>query len=137
MEKAFWDERGKGARFRVTTVGREFFRARCLPRLQSSEIDEMIHTVEGALCEEGIVSQVVAERDGRLLRVRIAGCAHRPVEEMMVAQGARPFTCMPANLIALAIEEKLDRPVELAEIKLEDDACHILLVLFDERPFLG
>jgi hypothetical protein len=31
LEKAFWDERGKGARFRVTTVGREFFRTECLP----------------------------------------------------------------------------------------------------------
>ena len=25
LEKAFWDERGKGARFRVTNVGRDFF----------------------------------------------------------------------------------------------------------------
>ena len=28
MEKAFWDERGKGARFRMTTVGREFYKAK-------------------------------------------------------------------------------------------------------------
>jgi len=27
LEKAFWDERGKGARFRVTTVGRGYFNA--------------------------------------------------------------------------------------------------------------
>ena len=25
LEKAFWDERGKGARFRVTKVGRQYF----------------------------------------------------------------------------------------------------------------
>jgi hypothetical protein len=36
----------------------------------------------------------------------------------------------------LAIEEKLDRPAELAEIKLEDGACHVLIVLFDQRPVL-
>jgi S-adenosylmethionine:diacylglycerol 3-amino-3-carboxypropyl transferase len=35
MEKAFWDERGKGARFRLTTVGREFFKTKCLSRLHS------------------------------------------------------------------------------------------------------
>ena len=46
LEKAFWDERGKGARFRVTTVGREFFKTKCLPRLQSTEIDDMVHTIE-------------------------------------------------------------------------------------------
>lgn len=136
LEKAFWDERGKGARFRVTTVGREFFRAECLPRLQSTEIDDMIRGVESALKDKGIVSQVSATRDGRLLRVRIEGCAHRSVEDRLVAHEAMPFTCVPANLIVLAVEEKLDRPAELAEIKLEDGACHILIVLFDQRPVL-
>jgi hypothetical protein len=136
LEKAFWDERGKGARFRVTTVGREFFRAECLPRLQSTEIDDMIRVVESALRDKGIVSQVSATRDGRLLRVHIEGCAHRAVEDRLVAQETKPFTCVPANLIVLAIEEKLDRPAELAEIKLEDGACHVLIVLFDQRPVL-
>jgi hypothetical protein len=136
LEKAFWDERGKGARFRVTKVGHKFFETECLPRLQSTEIDDMVRTVEGVLQEKGIVSKVSAERDGRLLRVRIEGCAHRAVEDRMVAQQTKPFTCVPANLIVLAIEEKLDRPAELAEIKLEDGACHIVIVLFDKRPFL-
>jgi len=136
LEKAFWDERGKGARFRVTMAGREFFKNQCLPRFQSIEIDDMIQTIESALQEKGIVSRVSAERDGRLLRVRIEGCAHRAVEDRLVAQETKPFTCIPANLIVLAIEEKLDRPAELAEIKLEDGACQILIVLFDKRPFL-
>jgi hypothetical protein len=136
LEKAFWDERGKGARFRVTMAGREFFKTQCLPRFQSTEIDDMIQTIESALQEKGIVSRVSAERDGRLLRVRIEGCAHRAVEDRLVAQETKPFTCIPANLIVLAMEEKLDRPAELAEIKLEDGACQILIVLFDKRPFL-
>ena len=136
LEKAFWDERGKGARFRLTTVGREFFNARCLPRLQSTEIPAMVRAVETALKEEGIGGGVSAEADGRMLRVRVEGCAHRSVEDKMVANETKPFTCVPANLIVLAIEEKLDRPAELAEIKLEEDGCHILVVLFDRRPFL-
>ena len=136
LEKAIWDERGKGARFRLSTVGREFFKTTCLPRLQSTEIDDMVRTIEGALQEKGIVSRVSAERDGRLLRVQVEGCAHRLVEDTLVAHETRPFTCVPANLIVLAIEEKLDRPAELAEIKLKDGACHILIVLFDKRPFL-
>ena len=118
LEKAIWDERGKGARFRVTTVGHEFFKTACLPRLQSTEIDDMVRTIEGALQEKGIVSQVSAENDGRLMRVRVEGCVHRAVEDRMVAHETKPFTCVPANLIVLAIEEKLDRPAELAEIKL-------------------
>jgi hypothetical protein len=136
LEKAFWDERGKGARFRVTTVGRSFFATECLPRLQSTEVFDMIAAVESALKDKGIVSKVSVEGDGRLLRIRIEGCAHRSVEDRLVAQGSMPFTCVPANLIVLAIEERLDRPAELAEIKLEDGACHVLIVLFDQRPVL-
>ncbi len=137
LEKAFWDERGKGARFRVTTVGSDFYRTKCLPGLQSVEIDGIVQAIERALQEEGIVKRVSVAIDGRLLRVRIEGCAHRSVEDRLVALGTKPFTCVPANLIVLAIEEKLDRPVELAEIKLEDGACQILLVLFEQRPVLG
>jgi hypothetical protein len=75
-----------------------------------------------------------AEIDGKLLRVRIEGCAHRPVEDRMVAHETKPFTCVPANLIVLAMDEKLNRPAELAEIKLEEGACQVLIVLFDKRP---
>jgi hypothetical protein len=137
LEKAFYDERGKGARFRMTTVGREYFTKNCLPLLQSSEINQILLTVKDFLQNSGIVGNVSYDSDERLLRIRVEGCWHRPVEEKMIAREIEPFACIPANLIVLAIEEKLDRPVELAEIKLEDGACQLLLVVFDQRPVLG
>jgi hypothetical protein len=137
LEKAFYDERGKGARFRMTTVGREYFMKNCLPLLQSSEINQILETVKDFLQNAGIIANVSFDSDERMLRVRVEGCLHRSVEENMIARDIEPFTCVPANLIVLAIEEKLDRPVELAEIKLEDGACHLLLVVFDQRPVLG
>jgi hypothetical protein len=137
LEKAFWDERGKGARFRTTTVGREYFEDKCLPLIQSSELDHILDTIENALQREGIVGQVSYDSEDRLLRLQVEGCVHRQVEEKMMARSVEPFTCVPANLIVLAIEAKLDRPVELAEIKLEEGACQLLLILFDQRPTLG
>ncbi len=137
LEKAFWDERGRGARFRTTTVGREYFEDKCLPLLQSADLDDILHTIEDVLQHEEIAGKVSYDREDRLLRVRVDGCIHWQVEEKMMALGIEPFTCVPANLIVLAIEEKLDRPVELAEIKPEDGACHLLLVVFDQRPTLG
>ena len=137
LQKAFWDERGRGARFRMTKVGREFFQEKCLPLLQSPDLDEVLNTVKGVLRAEGITADLSFNYEDRLLRVEVAGCLHRQAEERMVAHGIEPFTCVPANLIALAIEEKLDRPVELAEIKLEEGTCRLLLVVFDRRPVLG
>src|SRR4030042_3390696 len=134
LEKAFWDERGRGARFRMTTVGREYSQDQVRPLLQSPELEHILKTVQDILQKEGVAGQVSYDRDGRLLRVSVDRCIHQQVEERMIAHGIEPFTCVPANLIVLAIGEKLDRPVELAEIKKDDSGCHLLLVLFEKRP---
>ena len=134
LQKAFWDERGKGARFRVTTVGRDYFLDKCLPRIETGEVEPIIETIEQVMREEGIVASISHELDGRLLRIEVQGCLHEAVEQRLIAKGVEPFTCIPANLVVLAIEALLDRPVELAEIKIVDRACHLLLVLFESRP---
>jgi hypothetical protein len=136
LQKAFWDERGLGARFRTVSVGREHFKSQVLPQLTTNEIGDFIRAIEKALKDEGIVAKISFTEDGRLLRVKVEGCIHRAVEERLAQFDIPPFTCVPANLIAFAIEEKLDRPVELAEIKVEADGCNLLLVTFEQRPVL-
>ena len=136
LEKAFWDERGKGARFRMTTVGRGFFKEKCQPLLQSSDLEHISQTIEDVLRQEGIVSKVSYSREEQLLRIQVEGCVHLPVEEKMIAHGIEPFTCLPVNLVVLAVEELWDRPVELAEVKVEEGTCQLLVVLFEKRPTL-
>ena len=46
LERALYDERGKGARFRTTTVGHSYFRERCLPRIQASDIAGILPVLE-------------------------------------------------------------------------------------------
>jgi hypothetical protein len=136
LQKAFWDERGKGARFRTTTVGKKYFEGKFLPLIKSNDIDEIVNIIQNTLKDENIVGKMTSERDGRLLRVQVEGCVHLEVEESLKALDVEPFTCIPANLIVLAIEDKLDLPVELAEIKLEDGACQLLIVVFEKRHTL-
>lgn len=136
LQKAFWDERGKGARFRTTTVGREYFTQKFLPLIKSDDLDQILDVIQDVLQEEGIAAKVSHESEDRLLRVSVEGCVHREVEQRLLGDNVEPFTCVPANLVVLAIEKKLDRPVELAEVKLEDGACQLLLVLFD-KPTLA
>jgi hypothetical protein len=45
LEKAFWDERGKGARFRVTNVGRDYFLDKCRPRIESREVEGILQAI--------------------------------------------------------------------------------------------
>ncbi len=136
MEKAFWDERGRGARFRMMNVGREYYTEKCRPLLQQGDQDALVQAVMDLLKRDGIVAEVSYVRDDRLLKVAVKGCVHQALEAKLISHGVEPFTCVPANLIVLALEEKLDRPVELAEIKAQDGACHLLLVVFDQRPTL-
>jgi hypothetical protein len=136
LEKAFWDERGKGARFRLTTVGRGFFKDKVRPLLKSSDLDQILQTIEDVLRQQGIASKLTYNNEERLLRVKVEGCVHRSVEEKMLAHGVEPFACLPVNLVVLAIEEIWDRPAELAEVKIEEGFCQLLVVLFDKRPTL-
>ena len=136
LQKAFWDERGRGARFRTTTVGREYFLERCLSLIQSADVEHILQIINQVMNEEEIAENASYSTEDRLLRVRVEGCIHLKVEEKLLAHGVEPFTCVPANLVVLAIEKKLDRPVELAEVEIEDGACNIQLIVFDERPSL-
>jgi hypothetical protein len=136
LEKAFWDERGKGARFRMTKVGYEYFNEKVKPLLQSTEIENILEKIKGVLQTEGITGDISYNREERLLKVSVKGCIHRSVEERMTGRGVEPLACIPANIIALAIEEKLDIPVELAEIKVEEGVCQLLMVIFEKRPSL-
>ena len=100
------------------------------------EVEKIVGAIEGVLKSDGIVANISYEVEDRLVRVQVESCIHREVEERMLAKDIEPFTCVPANLIVLAIEEKLDLPVELAEIKVEKEACQLLLALFEQRPVL-
>jgi hypothetical protein len=104
--------------------------------MASNEIEKIIPAIEAALREEGITGKISFQQEERLLRVTVESCAHRQVETRMSESGMEPVACFPANLIMLAIEEKLDLPVELAEIKPKDGFCEFLLIIFEKRPSL-
>ena len=49
LEKAFWDERGKGARFRTTTIGKKYFTDKFFPLIESDDIDEIVSIIQDTL----------------------------------------------------------------------------------------
>lgn len=136
IQKAFWDERGNGARFRLTTVGREYFADRCLSRIHGESVAEIVEGIGKALAEEGIATGLSHEEEDRLVRLKIPGCRHQSVERRFIAAGAEPLMCVPANLVVLAVEAVLKRPAEIAEIKVGEEGCEVTLVLFEPRPDL-
>jgi len=92
-----------------------------------------VNAVHEVLAEKGVIGSVSYAQEDLTLRVSVQACLHLPVEERMLEKGIEPFTCVPANLIIMGIEDKLNRQVELAEIKCENGICQLMLVVFD-RP---
>jgi hypothetical protein len=133
LEKAFWDERGKGARFRLTNIGQQYFKDKVLPQIQSNEVEQILDVVGNVLKNDGLLEEFSYTIEERLLRVQIKGYIHLQVDEKMSEMGIEPLASVPGNLVALAIEEKLDVPVELAEIKVTEGVCELLLVMFEKR----
>jgi hypothetical protein len=134
LAKAFWDERGAGARYRTAKVGEEFYKQYCRKEIRAKDPASIVQAISNVLKTQGILSEVSLEQDERLLRIRIEGCLHRPIEDKVRELGTEPFTCLPSNLIMMAIDEILNRPTEIAEIKCDGNVCQLLIILFDERP---
>jgi hypothetical protein len=131
-QKAFWDERGKGALFRLTTVGRAFFNDKILPQLNdSSTLETVINTIDRVLQEEGIIEQGEMQIEDKLVRIKLKSCVHRGIAARFSELGLPPCYCLPANLCVLAIDTVLDLDAEIAEIKVEDDHCEALIVIFE------
>jgi hypothetical protein len=133
FQKAFWDERGKGARFRLTSVGREFYKNNVSAQIQSENLDGIVDEVSKILKQHGILESGAVEIEDQLIRIRMKSCIHRPVEDKFAAIAIEPCSCMPANICAFAITDKLKLPVELAELKLENGYCQALLIVFENN----
>lgn len=118
----------------MTTIGRDFFKDKCLQKIKSSDPAAIVQAVDEVLREAGVIAGIQYSLEDRLLRVTVQGCIHVPVEKKMLEKGIEPFACLPANLIVLMVEEKLNQPVELAQVKVEGGSCQLLLVLFEKRP---
>ena len=132
LQKAFWDERGKGARFRMTTIGKELFNEKIFPQLDDSSLEGVLNTVNSILMEEGLIQQGSLAVEDRLVRLKISSCVHCEVAKRFADLGLPPCTCLPANICALAINKKLNRPAEIAEIKFKDGHCEALIVVFEQ-----
>lgn len=132
LQKAFWDERGKGARFRMTTIGQEFFNEKVLPKLDGSSLETIITKIISILEEEGMIENASAEIEEQLVRLHIGSCIHGDVAERFADLGLPPCACVPANICTLAINTKLDLPAEIAEIKYKDGHYDVLIVVFKQ-----
>ncbi len=121
VQKAFYDERGKGARYRLTTTAVSFVKERLGEK--AGDIGEIKKYLEASELVEGMKWS----EDAISLKVQIDGCCLKQVRDAFTDAGLQPLSCPMANIIMNALEIKSSLSPELLPIEIEENSCKLTM----------
>jgi hypothetical protein len=134
LEKALYYERGRGAYFRATLVGKDFIDRKSI---EGNTVEEVIESCLKVMREEGMMRNASYKKDekGTLLTFEIEACIHLPVEAKLKEEGVPAYICPPINMILCKIREIMDLAVEIADITVNQEAgrCAVRVVIFKQK----
>lgn len=117
-QKEFYDERGRGARYRMTTVGVSFFK-------KAIEDLKDLNSVVSWLKDNGFAENIEMTEDNVSVTLRVKGCCLMNVREEFRNKGIEPLSCPIANVIMHSMELNGSMPPEILPIEFEGDTCKI------------
>ncbi len=125
LEQAFWDERGRGGRYRTTLVGVDHFKDRL--SVPAGDWRKGLDEAAALLKADGVVSQVTSSYEGQnVIRCRIRGCVHEADHSSLKRE---PFVCPPGNLLMHAVSCACGAFPELMQVKCKDGECLVSMVV--------
>ena len=116
IQKEFWNERGKGARYRLTLIGTDFIKGQVK---DPKNIDEIVAYFK----KEGFCDDISAEEDNFSYTMTIKNCAFKDVRDGFMDKDQQPLSCPIGNAIMRAIELQSGLAPELLPIKRDGDTC--------------
>jgi hypothetical protein len=117
VQKAFYDERGKGARYRLTTTGVSFVKEQLGNKV--GDFAEIKRYLEGS----ELVKRIEWSEDEIACKVRVDGCCLQQIRDAFTDSGLQPLSCPVANIIMNALEMRSSLSPELLPIEFEEDTC--------------
>jgi hypothetical protein len=134
LAKALYYERGRGAYFRATMVGRDYIDR---IEIKGNTAEEVIENCVKYLLEKDIIQKAAYKKDesDTFFTFEIKGCAHLPVEARLKEQGVPAFVCPPINIILHKIRQLIGLAVEIADITVnqEEGTCIVRVVIFKQQ----
>ncbi|MDW7738761.1 MAG: hypothetical protein SCJ97_01710 [Bacillota bacterium] len=127
LELAFWDERGRGARYRTTLVGVNYFKEKYGTGPADKSWEKTIDNVIDILIKEDIISKAEYNGKGNELIVEFFDCTHLDVEKGLAEKGIPPFSCPCANLVMHYIDSLIGSNSELVSVDLHDNKCVVTI----------
>jgi len=122
--KEFWNERGRGARYRLTTVGVAFFKEKInLNKSQKENIEEFKkYLVDNNYCKSMKLSE-----DDFSITAEVEDCCLKNIREKYPKNNMEILCCPLANMMMYIMELETKMPPELIPIKVEDDNCKLTI----------
>ena len=134
LAKALYYERGRGAYFRATMVGRDYIDRM---EIKGNTSEKVIENCVKFLVEKDIVEKAAYKKDesDTFFTFEIKGCIHLPVEARLKEQGVPAFVCPPINIILHKIRQLIGLAVEIADITVnqEEGTCIVRVVIFKQQ----
>jgi hypothetical protein len=134
LAKALYYERGRGAYFRATMVGRDFIDR---IEIKGNTSEKVIENCVKFLVKKDIVEKAAYKKDesDTFFTFEIKGCIHLPVEARLKEQGVPAFVCPPINIILHKIRQLIGLAVEIADITVnqEEGTCIVRVVIFKQQ----
>jgi|GEM_PF-1283531 len=133
LEKALYYERGRGAYFRATLIGKEFIDRKSI---EGNTAEEIIESCFNMMREDHMMKNASYKKDenGTLFTFEMRDCMHLPVEAILEEEGVPAYICPPINMILYKIREMIDLAVEIADITVhqDDGRCIVRVVVFKQ-----
>lgn len=120
VQKAFYDERGIGAKYRLTLTGVPYITSQL--KKQEYSIDELKDWLkENKFCDE------IEIADGELqFNVKVKNCCLQNIRDTFKERGMKqPLSCAIANMFMYAIEQVNGLSPEMLPIDINEDYCGI------------
>ena len=133
LAKSLFYERGLGASFRATMVGRDYIDRH---EIQGDTSEAVIERCIDVLVENNIIAKAGYQKDesDSFFTFELNGCAHLPVEVWLEEEGVPAFVCPPINMILYKIRQLIGLAVEIADISVDhkEGKCVVRVVIFKQ-----
>ena len=133
LAKSLFYERGRGACFRATMIGRDYIDRH---EIQGDTSEAVIENCIDVLVENNLIENATYQKDesDSFFSFEVKGCAHLPVEAWLKEEGVPAFVCPPINMILYKIRQLIGLAVEIADIAVhqKEGKCIVRVVIFKQ-----
>ncbi len=121
IQKAFFDERGEGARYRMVRIGVEYVEKELGKNLKDMD------TLLDGLKKLGFVEDISFSEEDVLADIEVKGCAFKQVRDLFMDKGLQPLSCPVANIVMDYLEKQTGLSPERLPISREGNVCKVSL----------